>query len=128
MANTFKLKTFDGSSVNADTLMTVYTVGSSTTSIVLGLTLCNLTTQNIEVTVTITNNDGDNVNVAKLAQIPAKSSLELMTGNKYVLETSDILKVKSNVANSLDSSLSIMEITWYGIIYWTKTERRINFY
>lgn len=111
MANTFKVKTKDGSSVNADTLMTIYTVPGATTTIVLGLTLANLTTQNIEITTQLTNNDGDNVNIAKLAQIPAKSALELMTGNKYVLETSDILKVKSNVANSLDTTLSIMEIT-----------------
>jgi hypothetical protein len=111
MANTFKLKTFDGSSTNANTLMTIYTVPSSTTTIVLGLTLANLTSNTIEVTATLTNNDGDNVNVTKLAQIPGKSSLEIMTGNKYVLETSDILKVKSDTANSLDTSLSIMEIT-----------------
>jgi hypothetical protein len=70
-----------------------------------------LTSNTIEVTATLTNNDGDNVNVTKLAQIPGKSSLEIMTGNKYVLETSDILKVKSDIANSLDTSLSIMEIT-----------------
>ena len=117
MANTFKSKTFDGSSTNADTLMTVYTVPSSTTTIVLGLTLCNLTSNAVEVTVTYTNNDGDNVNITKLAQIPGKASLELMTGNKYVMETSDILKVKSSDANSLDSTLSIMEITKYGIIH-----------
>ena len=111
MANTFKSKTFDGSSTNADTLMTVYTVPSSTTTIVLGLTLCNITTNAVEVTVTYTNNDGDNVNITKLAQIPGKASLELMTGNKYVMETSDILKVRSSAANSLDSVLSIMEIS-----------------
>ena len=111
MANTFKSKTFDGSSTNADTLMTVYTVPSSTTTIVLGLTLANLTSNTIEVTVTYTNNDGDNVNITKLAQIPGKASLEIMSGNKYVMETSDILKVKSSAANSLDTTLSIMEIT-----------------
>jgi hypothetical protein len=111
MANTFKTKTFDGSSTNADTLMSVYTVPSSTTTIVLGLTLANLTSNTIEVTVTYTNNDGDNVNITKLAQIPGKASLEIMSGNKYVMETSDILKVKSSAANSLDTTLSIMEIT-----------------
>jgi len=111
MANTFKSKTFDGSSTNADTLMSVYTVPSSTTTIVLGLTLANLTSNTIEVTVTYTNNDGDNVNITKLAQIPGKASLEIMSGNKYVMETSDILKVKSSAANSLDTTLSIMEIT-----------------
>ena len=111
MANTFKTKTFDGSSTNADTLMSVYTVPSSTTTIVLGLTLANLTSNTIEVTVTYTNNDGDNVNITKLAQIPGKASLEIMSGNKYVMETSDILKVKSSAANSLYTTLSIMEIT-----------------
>jgi hypothetical protein len=111
MANTFKTKTFDGSSTNADTLMSVYTVPSSTTTIVLGLTLANLTSNTIEVTVTYTNNDGDNVNITKLAQIPGKASLEIMSGNKYVMETRDILKVKSSAANSLDTTLSIMEIT-----------------
>tara|TARA_Y100000114_G_scaffold147849_1_gene160128 strand:- start:101 stop:436 length:336 start_codon:yes stop_codon:yes gene_type:complete len=111
MANTFKTKTFDGSSTNADTLMSIYTVPSSTTTIVLGLTLANLTSNTIEVTVTYTNNDGDNVNITKLAQIPGKASLEIMSGNKYVMETSDILKVKSSAANSLDTTLSIMEIT-----------------
>ena len=111
MANTFKTKTFDGSSTNADTLMSVYTVPSSTTTIVLGLTLANLTSNTIEVTVTYTNNDGDNVNITKLAQIPGKASLEIMSRNKYVMETSDILKVKSSAANSLDTTLSIMEIT-----------------
>ena len=111
MANTFKTKTFDGSSTNADTLMSVYTVPSSSTTIVLGLTLANLTSNTIEVTVTYTNNDGDNVNITKLAQIPGKASLEIMSGNKYVMETSDILKVKSSAANSLDTTLSIMEIT-----------------
>ena len=111
MANTFKTKTFDGSSTNADTLMSVYTVPSSTTTIVLGLTLANLTSNTIEVTGTYTNNDGDNVNITKLAQIPGKASLEIMSGNKYVMETSDILKVKSSAANSLDTTLSIMEIT-----------------
>jgi hypothetical protein len=111
MANTFKLKTKDGSSVNADTFMTVYTVPSSTSTIVLGLTIANITTQSIEITVFLENNDGDNVNIAKLAQVPAKSSIELMTGNKYVMEASDIIKVKSDVANSADVALSIMEIS-----------------
>ena len=108
MANTFKTKTFDGSSANADTFMTVYTVPSATTAVVLGMTLANITTSSIEVTIFLTNDD---VNIAKLAQIPAKSSLEVMSGNKYVLETSDILKVKSATANSLDTTLSVMEIT-----------------
>ena len=34
-----------------------------------------------------------------------------MAGNKIVLETTDTIKAKSDVANSLDVALTIMEIT-----------------
>ena len=111
MANTFKTKTFAGGSTNASTAMTIYTVPSSTTAIVLGLTLSNIAAQNIEVTVNLENGDGDNVSIVTSAEIPAKSSLEIMSGNKYVMETTDVLKVTSNLANSVDTTLSIMEIT-----------------
>lgn len=111
MANTFKLKTKDGSSVNANTNMTVYTVPASTTTIVLGLTLSNIVTSTIYTSVLITNADGDNVNFLKDIPIPTGSAIEVMAGNKMVLETSDVLIVKSTVANSLDTSLSIMEQT-----------------
>ena len=111
MANTFKTKTFAGGLTNASTAMTIYTVPSSTTAIVLGLTLSNIASQNIEVTVNLENGDGDNVSIVTNAEIPAKSSLEIMSGNKYVMETTDVLKVTSNLANSVDTTLSIMEIT-----------------
>ena len=111
MANTFKVKTFDGSSTAASTAMTIYTVPGSTTSIVLGLTLANIGASNIEIDVTLENNDGDNVYIAKGAEVPAKASLEIMTGNKYVMETSDVIKVSCNTDNSVDTTLSIMEIT-----------------
>ena len=111
MANTFKTKTFAGGSTNASTAMTIYTVPSSTTAIVLGLTLSNVASQNIEVTVNLENGDGDNVSIVTSAEIPAKSSLEIMSGNKYVMETTDVLKVTSNLANSVDTTLSILEIT-----------------
>ncbi len=109
MANTFKLKTFDGSSTTASTAMTVYTAPAATTTVVLGITLANITTSTIYATVLIENNDGDNVNFLKGVPIPTGSSIEVMSGNKLILETSDVLKVQSDTANSLDTSLSIME-------------------
>lgn len=109
MANAFKLKTFDGSSTAANTAMTVYTVPASTTTIVLGLTLSNITGQTIYASVVIENADGDNVNFLKNVPIPTGSAIEVMAGNKIVLETTDVLKVQSDTANSLDTSLSIME-------------------
>jgi hypothetical protein len=111
MANTFKLKTFDGSTTGANTVMTVYTVPSSTTTIVLGLTLSNITASTLYATVLIENNDGDNINFLKDIPIPTGSAVEVMAGNKIVLETADILKIKSDTANSLDTALSVMEQT-----------------
>ena len=111
MANTFKLKTKDGSSTAADTAMTIYTVPASTTTVVLGLTLSNLTGSAVYATVTIENNDGDNINFLKDVPIPTGSAMEVMSGNKVVLETSDVLKVTSDTANSIDTAFSIMETT-----------------
>jgi hypothetical protein len=45
MANTFKLKTKSG--VNGAALSTVYTVPSSTTAVIIGLTISNIKGQSI---------------------------------------------------------------------------------
>ena len=44
MANTFKIKTNDAMPTSAGTPLTLYTVPGSTTTIVLGLMLCNVDT------------------------------------------------------------------------------------
>ena len=67
MANTFKLKTKGGGAVAANTAMTVYTTPASTTTIVVGMTLSNLTANQIAATVSIENNDGDNVKFLKIS-------------------------------------------------------------
>tara|TARA_R100000773_G_C4127369_1_gene59859 strand:- start:165 stop:482 length:318 start_codon:yes stop_codon:yes gene_type:complete len=105
MANTFKLKT----DTNVTSEATIYTVGGSTTTVILGLVLGNTTTSQVTVTVTLENNDGDNVALVTNAPIPAGSSLEMLAGNKVVMETSDVLKVAASGAT--DVALSIMEIT-----------------
>ena len=70
MANTFKSKSFNGSSTAANTQMTVYTVPSSTTSIVIGLNLANISNSLISVDVQVVKNVGDDVYVAKSVPIP----------------------------------------------------------
>ena len=47
----------------------------------------------------------------KNAPIPQGSSLEFMSGNKIVLEAIDTVTVDSDTNNSVDASLTIMEIT-----------------
>jgi len=43
--------------------------------------------------------------------LPQGSSIEFMAGNKIVLEQSDTITAISDVNNSLDVALTIMEVT-----------------
>ena len=110
MANTFKLKTKAG----VTTLATVYTVPSSTTAIVLGLMIGNTTSSSITSTVTLSSDTSDtetnaDVELITTTPIPGNSSLEIMAGNKIVLQATDYLRVYGSGA--VDVTLSIMEIT-----------------
>ena len=115
MANTFKLSSKAGVT-SADV---IYTVASSTTSIILGLILGNTTTSQVTATVTLTSDTGNRTNandevnqtveLITNAPIPAGSSLELLAGNKINMEATDVLKLTASGAT--DIALSIMEIT-----------------
>ena len=115
MANTFKVVTKAG--VTSEDL--IYTVAGSTTTVILGLVLGNTTSSQTTVTVTLSSdtsnraggNDEANQDVELVtnAPIPAGSSLEMLAGNKVVMETTDVLKVTGSGAT--DVVLSIMEIT-----------------
>ena len=116
MANTFKVKTNAAMPASAGTADTIYTVPSSTTTVVVGLTLCNVHTTSVTASVLIESNTVDtetneNVTVVKDATIPAGSSLELMSGNKYILQATDVMKIDCSVSAKIDATLSIMEIT-----------------
>ena len=110
MANTFKVKTKAG----VTTLATVYTVPSSTTAVVLGCMIGNTTANSINCTVTVSSDTSDtetnaDVELVTTTPIPGNSSLELMAGNKIILQTTDLFKVYATGA--VDVCLSIMEIT-----------------
>ena len=116
MANTFKLKSNANMPATAGTPLTLYTCPGSTTTIVLGLLLCNNDTSQRTVDVKIESDTSDTetnetVFVTKDTPIPSTSSLELLAGNKIVLQATDVLKVDSDVAGKIDATLSIMEIT-----------------
>jgi len=115
MANTFKVVTKAGVT-SADV---IYTVAGSTTTVVLGIMLGNTTTSQVTATVTLSsdtsnragaNNEANqDVELVTNAPIPSGSSLELLAGNKVVMETTDVLKLTAPGAT--DIALSIMEIT-----------------
>ena len=113
MANTFKLKNNAVMPSSAGTPDTLYTVPSSTTTVVIGLTLANVHTSQVTASVTVidSSNSKETSHVIKDAPIPVGSSLEIMSGNKIILEASDIIKVDCSVADKVSATLSIMEIT-----------------
>ena len=110
MANTFKLKTKAG----VTTLATVYTVPSNTTAIVLGMMIGNTTSSAITATVTLSSDTSDtetnaDVELITTTPIPGNSTLELLSGNKIVMQTTDYIRVYGSGA--VDVTLSTMEIT-----------------
>ena len=112
MANTFKLKNNAVMPSSAGTPDTLYTVPSSTTTVVIGLTLANVHTSQVTASVTVidSSNSNETSHVVKDAPIPVGGSLEIMAGNKIILEASDIIKVDCSVADKVSATLSIMEI------------------
>ena len=116
MANTFKVKTNAAMPASSGTPLTLYTCPASTQTIVIGLTLCNVHTTAVTADVQLVSDTSDtetngNVELVTNAPIPAGGSLETLGGGKLVLQTTDILRVTSDTASSLDVALSIMEIT-----------------
>ena len=107
MANTFKLKTKANIGISTQN---VYVVPSATTTVVIGITLANTSGSGCLVGVGITRPSTDDVKLLKNAPIPQGSSLEFMSGNKVVLETADTITVDSDTNNSVDATLTIMEI------------------
>tara|TARA_R100001460_G_scaffold24848_1_gene49945 strand:- start:1149 stop:1499 length:351 start_codon:yes stop_codon:yes gene_type:complete len=116
MANTFKVKTNGAMPASAGTPLTLYTVPSSTTTVVIGLMLCNIHTAAVTCDVQLVSDTSDTetnetVLLIKDVSIPANSTLELLTGGKIVLQTTDILKIDCSVAAKIDATLSILETT-----------------
>jgi len=116
MANTFKVKTNGAMPSSAGTPLTLYTVPSATTTVVIGLVLCNIHTTSVTADVQLVSDTSDTetnetVLLIKDVSIPAGSSLELLTGGKVVLQTTDILKIDCSVSAKIDATLSILEIT-----------------
>ncbi len=116
MANTFKVKTNGAMPASAGTPLTLYTVPSSTTTVIIGLTLCNIHTTTVTADVQLVSDTSDTetnetVLIVKDVNIPANSSLEVLSGGKYVMQTTDILKIDCSVSAKIDATLSILEIT-----------------
>ena len=112
MANTFKLKTKASLTTS---LAAVYTVPSSTTAIVLGISLANKDSSSRTADVLIVSDTSDvetnaNSYLGYGLPIPVGGTLEVMAGNKLVLQTTDVIQAKASAGSAVDIIVSIMEI------------------
>jgi hypothetical protein len=88
-----------------------YTVGASTSTVVIGLTVTNTTGSAISANVFI-NNGVANTYVVANSPISSGASLVVVGGDqKIVLITGDSIYVQSSASTSIDAVMSIMEIT-----------------
>jgi hypothetical protein len=130
MANTFR--NFSSKDIStSNTVVYKADVSGHDATIVLGLTISNKSTNSVKATAYLTSNtvhaqssgspnnstgvgaptNAQSFTVLNEVPIPSGSSLEVFQGQKMVLNTNDIVTLKSDTANTLDSVLSIMEQT-----------------
>ena len=117
MANDFKRFCVPNVSNSSNTTLYAVPAGASSAaleSIVIGITMANKTSSGITASIFIDNEDGSNdVYIVKDASIPAGASLEVMSGNKLVLQNDgtngDNLEALASAASSLDVTVSVLE-------------------
>ena len=108
MANTFKIDTKSSVSTSGNN---VVTAGGSATLVILSILISNKSASSAQVDVFLVTNTGDDVFLVKNAPVPAGSSLEIISGSKIIMESSDVLQITSNTASALDASVSYLEQT-----------------
>ena len=97
----------------------LYTTPGSTTTVVLGIMVANVHSSQVTASVKLVSDTSGGGRAAtntttflvKDAPIPVGSSLELLSGNKVVLETTDKIQIDCSVTDKVSVTMSIMEIT-----------------
>ena len=85
-----------------------YITASTKAAIIVGLTLCNVTSGAIKASVKLSDDDATNACwIALNVPIPAGDAIELIQG-KLVLEQDDSVYVASDTATSLDVVMSVL--------------------
>lgn len=109
MANVFK-NSITGSI--GTTGVTVYTAPAATTATVIGVSVANVNTSNINVNVMLRDTSANKaVYLVKNALITTGGSMVLVGGEqKVVMEAGDFLSVTSSLAASADVIVSVLEL------------------
>ena len=109
MANDFKSVAKTNIAIDSGTFDTMYTGLASKETILLEIDMANTTTGDITVSVKLAKSGGDTVFLVKAAPIPAGGALKAISGQKIVMEGSDVLSVAASAASSADCLVSFLE-------------------
>lgn len=106
MPNSYKNAKVDLTTTNVTTL---YTCPGATTAVFKSFLVCNDSSHNDTITVTITNADNDVFLIYNGEQVSGPNTNELLTG-PLVVEENEIIKVTAATANRLHVVASLLEI------------------
>jgi len=110
MAEVFKNASLvDVNNSSADTL---YTAPASTTSIVLGVAIANKSANTVGVTMSMTDTSASTTTqMIPDVQIPGNTTLEVLAGQKYILETTDVMTAQADTASAIDITMGVLELS-----------------
>ena len=118
MANAFRSVTRDTAPASSGSPETLYTVQTGSTVVVLGLTLANVhgtsvtgTVQIVSTTTHTNQTQNTTAHLVKDIPVPNGATVEIMAGNKIILNAGDIVKIDCSVADKLSVIMSYMEST-----------------
>lgn len=87
----------------------IYTPSGSKDCVVLSVSLCNITAN--DVTVDIQLDAANDAYFVKSVTVPGGSTLEMMTGQKYVIKNTEKLRARAGTATAIDMILNGLEQT-----------------
>ena len=113
MANTFKTGTKSSlvTAVITDPTATIVTAGSTATLVIMSILVSNKTGASANTDVYLDRSTGDDTYLIRNAPVPAGSSLEIISGNKVIIQANDKLQARGDIASALDITVSYLEQT-----------------
>ena len=83
-------------------------VPASTYGVILSILASNKTANSVDVTVNLIKGGTTSTSLITSGNVPNKSSLEFMTGNKMIIEPGDWIKAYAGTASAIDITVSYM--------------------
>jgi hypothetical protein len=113
MASTFRMDTKSSLVTDAVSNPTtnVLTAASTSTLVLLSVMVANKSSNSANVDVYLVTTTGDDIYLIRNAPVPAGSSLELISGSKVIVESSDVLRARADTSSALDISISYLDQT-----------------